>query len=167
RTYLTGKCAAQLSTPLTQAAIQARSTATPVERLAIEFVVGVLAGRSDGDPRATVDAARRFNQLASAVAAKGVEDTALYRHSVLISRNEVGSDPGQFAMSSATFHAACARRAQMFPHTMIATATHDHKRGEDARARLAVLSETPSRWQTAVEGWLTLTEPERSGPVEP
>ena len=36
---------------------------------------------------------------------------------------------------------------------MLATATHDHKRGEDVRARLAVLSEIPEIWIEAARGW--------------
>lgn len=85
----------------------------------------------------------RFQQLSAPTAAKSVEDTAFYRYGRLLSRNEVGSDPAIFAISPDAFHAACAARLSDFPRALLATATHDHKRGEDVRARLAVISEWP------------------------
>lgn len=91
-------------------------------------------------------AGTRFNQLSAPVAAKAVEDTAFYRYGRLLSRNDVGFDPSRFGVSVAEFHADCARRLATFPHAMLATATHDHKRGEDVRARLAVISEIPEEW---------------------
>ncbi|MCD0504132.1 hypothetical protein [Bordetella petrii] len=99
-------------------------------------------------------ALRRFQQLTPPLAAKAVEDTLFYRHGPLLSRNEVGTAPGQFALPTAEFHAACAARARRFPAAMLATATHDHKRGEDVRARLAVLSEIPLEWLRQVQQWL-------------
>jgi (1->4)-alpha-D-glucan 1-alpha-D-glucosylmutase len=101
----------------------------------------------------------RFEQLSSPVAAKSVEDTAFYRYGRLLSRNDVGSDPGQFALSPAAFHAACAARAREFPAALLATATHDHKRGEDVRARLAVLSEIPAEWEAQLRRWMRLNAP--------
>jgi (1->4)-alpha-D-glucan 1-alpha-D-glucosylmutase len=98
----------------------------------------------------------RFQQLSAPVAAKSVEDTAFYRYGRLLSRNEVGSNPGQFALSPAGFHAAMLDRAKKFPGALLATATHDHKRGEDTRARLAVLSEIPDAWETAITRWMRL-----------
>ena len=98
----------------------------------------------------------RFQQLSAPVAAKSVEDTAFYRFGRLLSRNEVGSNPGQFALSPAGFHAAMLERAKKFPGALLATATHDHKRGEDTRARLAVLSEIPDAWETAITRWMRL-----------
>ncbi len=98
----------------------------------------------------------RFQQLSAPVAAKSVEDTSFYRYGRLLSRNEVGSTPAVFAMPPAAFHAACQDRLKRLPRAMLATATHDHKRGEDTRARLAVLSEIPDEWETAVNRWLRL-----------
>lgn len=98
----------------------------------------------------------RFQQLSAPVAAKSVEDTAFYRYGRLISRNEVGSTPAQFAMTPAAFHAAQGQRAASLPHAMLATATHDHKRGEDTRLRLAVLSEIPDEWEAALIRWVRL-----------
>ena len=98
----------------------------------------------------------RFQQLSAPVAAKSVEDTAFYRFGRLLSRNEVGSNPGQFALSPTGFHAAMLERSKKFPGALLATATHDHKRGEDTRARLAVLSEIPDAWETAIVRWMRL-----------
>ena len=103
----------------------------------------------------------RFQQLSAPVAAKSVEDTAFYRYGRLLSRNEVGSYPGQFALSPQAFHAACTERQRRLPHAMLATATHDHKRGEDSRARLAVISEIPDEWETAITRWARLNQPLR------
>ena len=87
-----------------------------------------------------------FQQLSAPVAAKAVEDTAFYRYGRLLSRNDVGFDAARLGSSVAAFHQACADRLAAFPDAMLATATHDHKRGEDLRARLAVLSEIPDEW---------------------
>jgi (1->4)-alpha-D-glucan 1-alpha-D-glucosylmutase len=108
-------------------------------------------------------ASRRFEQLSVSVAAKAVEDTALYRYGCLLSRNDVGSDPAHFASTSREFHADCVARAARFPAAMLATATHDHKRGEDVRARLAVLSEMPMPWADHVHRWMKLNTSYRTG----
>jgi (1->4)-alpha-D-glucan 1-alpha-D-glucosylmutase len=120
----------------------------------------------NGAPPTHAGSARRtaqtvFSQLTAPVAAKAVEDTACYRYGRLLSRNEVGADPGEFALSVEQFHAANLERSQRFPHAMLATATHDHKRGEDVRARLAVLSEIASDWSSALRAWSTLNAPHR------
>lgn len=96
-----------------------------------------------------------FQQATSPMAAKAVEDTACYRYGRLLSRNEVGADPGHLALDIPTFHALCAERARDYPHNLLATATHDHKRGEDARARLAVLSQANvvTHWASTVGLW--------------
>jgi (1->4)-alpha-D-glucan 1-alpha-D-glucosylmutase len=104
-------------------------------------------------------AVTRFQQLTPPLAAKSVEDTAFYRYGRLISRNEVGSDPGDFALTIDAFHAKCVRRARTFPNAMLATATHDHKRGADTRARLAVVSEMPNRWTATLQRWIVLNRP--------
>lgn len=88
----------------------------------------------------------RFQQLSAPLNAKAVEDRAFYRHVVLLSRNEVGSRPDHFALSTRAMHTRASMRASRHPRAMLATATHDHKRGEDSRARLAVLSEHPLWW---------------------
>jgi (1->4)-alpha-D-glucan 1-alpha-D-glucosylmutase len=98
-------------------------------------------------------ARRRFEQLTSPVAAKAVEDTAGYRYGRLLSRNEVGADAGRFALATPAFHAQAQARRAAHPDALLVTATHDHKRGEDVRARLAVISEIPDRWEEAVRRW--------------
>ncbi|MNX59177.1 Maltooligosyl trehalose synthase [compost metagenome] len=99
-------------------------------------------------------ALRRFQQLTPPLAAKALEDTLFYRYGPLLSRNEVGASPDGFSLSGEDFHALCASRASTHPRAMLATATHDHKRGEDTRARLAVLTEMPQRWLQAASGWI-------------
>jgi (1->4)-alpha-D-glucan 1-alpha-D-glucosylmutase len=99
---------------------------------------------------------RRFQQLTGPVTAKGVEDTAFYRYYPLASLCEVGGDPMRFGLSPAAFHEANAQRLADWPHTLLATSTHDTKRSEDVRARLNVLSEVPERWDRAVRGWQRL-----------
>ena len=94
-----------------------------------------------------------FQQATSPVAAKAVEDTAGYRYGRLLSRNEVGVDAARMAITADEFHRHCAERAATLPHNLLATATHDHKRGEDLRARVAVLSEVSARWVVTVERW--------------
>lgn len=103
----------------------------------------------------------RFQQLTSPVAAKAVEDTAGYRSAVLISRNDVGFDGEHFSHSPEQFHEANGQRARQFPRTMVTTATHDHKRGEDVRARLAALSEQATNFATQVEHWRRIAAPLR------
>ncbi|HJV52455.1 MAG TPA: malto-oligosyltrehalose synthase [Noviherbaspirillum sp.] len=103
----------------------------------------------------------RFQQLTPPLAAKSVEDTAFYRYGRLLSRNEVGSDPCRFAIGVDEFHRANLARAERFPHSLLATATHDHKRGEDVRARLAVLSELAGEWGRVVHEWMQMNAPAR------
>lgn len=95
----------------------------------------------------------RFQQTAAALAAKGVEDTAFYRWTRFAALNEVGGDPAAFGVGLEEFHAHCARTARRWPATMTSLGTHDTKRQEDVRARLAVLSEMPTEWVTAVRQW--------------
>ncbi|MFD4836671.1 malto-oligosyltrehalose synthase [Achromobacter sp. NPDC058515] len=99
-------------------------------------------------------ALRRFQQLTPPLAAKALEDTLFYRWGPLLSRNEVGASPDGPTLSPDAFQALCADRARTHPRAMLATATHDHKRGEDARARLAVLTEIPDTWTQAAGRWL-------------
>ncbi len=99
------------------------------------------------------DFVRRFQQFTAPAMAKGFEDTALYQYLCLAALNEVGGDPREFGSTVAAFHRANADRARDWPHTMLATATHDSKRGEDVRARLAALSELPAAWRLALRRW--------------
>jgi (1->4)-alpha-D-glucan 1-alpha-D-glucosylmutase len=98
----------------------------------------------------------RFQQLSSPVMAKGVEDTAFYRYYPLASLNEVGGDPARFGVSVNAFHRRNLIRREVWPNGMSASSTHDTKRGEDVRARINVLSETPGEWYRAIRRWRDL-----------
>ena len=146
---------------IASALADARRRNPAVEHSIFDFLGSVLWPQGPLDrlePSAPVDEARlalamRVQQFTAPVQAKGVEDTAFYRYGVLLSANEVGGDPAHPAVSPDTFHQAVARLRARWPYGMTATATHDTKRGEDARARLNVVSELPSDWHTAVAGW--------------
>lgn len=100
--------------------------------------------------------AMKFQQYTSPVMAKGFEDTALYRYHRLIALNDVGGDPRQFGLSVPAFHHANLERAQYWPHAMLTTATHDTKRGEDVRARLAGLTAIAPEWSREARRWARL-----------
>ena len=116
-----------------------------------DWVAKVLCDGATGDG---TDAARvfrrRFQQLSGPVMAKGVEDTLFYRYGRWLVLNEVGGDPSGFGLAPRDFHAVTAARAARWPNMLIATATHDTKRGEDARARLVGLTHEPELWQDIV-----------------
>ena len=97
----------------------------------------------------------RLQQYTGPVAAKGVEDTALYRYVPLTALNEVGGEPDSFGVHDHAFHARNRFRAREYPEALLTTATHDHKRGADTRMRLLALAEVPDRWAEVVE---TLSE---------
>jgi (1->4)-alpha-D-glucan 1-alpha-D-glucosylmutase len=139
----------------------AAATCLPGDRSVVELIGKWLAGEAtpaDGEAL-LARALTAFHQLSAPVAAKAVEDTAFYRYGALLSRVDVGFDPGRFAATPGDFHAAAQARREHFPSSMLATATHDHKRGEDVRARLAVLSEIPDEWSAALERWLRQSAP--------
>jgi (1->4)-alpha-D-glucan 1-alpha-D-glucosylmutase len=98
----------------------------------------------------------RFAQTASAVAAKGVEDTAFYRWYPLLSLNEVGGDPAHPGIVPEDFHCWCESMQKHWPLTMTTLSTHDTKRSADARARLAVLAELPEQWAAECSAWSAL-----------
>ena len=119
----------------------------------ITEILPLLAG---GDAEATV----RFEQATGAIMAKGVEDTAYYRYNRAIGLNEVGGDPGRYGSTLAQFHAAQQHRQQHWPDSMTTLSTHDTKRSEDVRARLAVLPELGDRW------YATAAELLRQAPID-
>jgi (1->4)-alpha-D-glucan 1-alpha-D-glucosylmutase len=142
---------------LTAAADHAQRTCLRMDR-AVVAAVGEWLGANvrDASPEQS-DAIRRFRQLSAPLAAKSVEDTAFYRYGPLLSRVDVGFDPGWFASGVADFHRASIQRWKTHPVSLLATATHDHKRGEDVRARLAVLSEIPQEWTSKLRCWMDRT----------
>lgn len=135
-----------------QGAARTASERRPDRRAEIELARDLTLGRLGDGPSAR-EFTVRFQQVCAAVAAKGVEDTAFYRWLRLVSLNDVGGDPDRFGTSVTEFHACCARLQRDWPATMTALTTHDTKRSEDVRARLAVLSELPREWGQAVTAW--------------
>ncbi len=94
-----------------------------------------------------------FQQFTGPLMAKGFEDTVLYVYDRLLSLNEVGGNPDQFGILLEEFHKFNMNRAKLWPHSINATSTHDTKRGEDARARINVLSEMPDEWEMRIKVW--------------
>jgi (1->4)-alpha-D-glucan 1-alpha-D-glucosylmutase len=131
-----------------EAAAAARPGLGPAEAAALDRLVAALLLE-----RPAPEAVRRFQQLSGPAMAKGVEDTALYRDTRLVARNEVGGNLGRFGRPVSELHRANAEREARWPRSLLATSTHDTKRGEDVRARLAVLSECPDRWWPLAERW--------------
>jgi (1->4)-alpha-D-glucan 1-alpha-D-glucosylmutase len=123
----------------------------------VAFLVAILLGRHRGLEEDNL--AARLQQTTGAVAAKGVEDTAFYVYNRFAALNEVGGDPSLFGLEPAAFHAAAAETAARRPATMNTTSTHDTKRSEDVRARLALLSEIPGPWTEAVSRWSARNQP--------
>ncbi|HWK58394.1 MAG TPA: malto-oligosyltrehalose synthase [Parapedobacter sp.] len=97
---------------------------------------------------------QRCMQLTGALMAKGLEDTLMYAYNRYIGANEVGGSPAEFSRSVADFHQFMEERSQYQQHTLNATATHDTKRGEDASARLQVITAFPRAWSAAVATWM-------------
>jgi malto-oligosyltrehalose synthase len=150
---------------LSRAVRRAKQTCSPADAWLVDLLGAWLGGapiRKNNDPLQNV-ALVKFQQLSAPLCAKAVEDTAFYRYGRLISRNDVGFDVRRFAASPAEFHDAMQRRAARLPHALLATATHDHKRGEDVRSRLAVLSEFADDWAAAVARWVDAAIAELAG----
>ncbi len=116
----------------------------------------ILFDRQRDEDKDRAEFAMRFQQLTGPVVAKGVEDTAFYTYVRFVVLNEVGGSPDRFGVSIPAFHAMNSERLARWPRTMTTTSTHDTKRGEDVRARLAVLSEIPEAFATWVREWQEL-----------
>ena len=125
----------------------------------------VAAPKSGYSHRQVTRFAMRFQQYSGPVMAKGLEDTAFYRYNRLVALNEVGGHPDHFGVSVSAFHRANQDRARNWPGNMLASTTHDTKRGEDTRARLYALSEMPEEWERQVQTWSRLLRARR-GDVE-
>ncbi|HEX4448163.1 MAG TPA: malto-oligosyltrehalose synthase, partial [Polyangiaceae bacterium] len=116
---------------------------------------------TDEERQARIRFALRFQQLTGPVMAKSVEDTAFYRYPRLLSLNEVGGDPARFGESIEAFHRQNFERSRSWPLSMIATSTHDAKRGIDAASRISVLSEMPEEFERALRELSSLAEGSR------
>lgn len=150
------------------AAVQAALYRNPVMETSIfHFIRSMLLpsskpGLSAKEYESRVRFAMKFQQYTGPVQAKGVEDTAFYRYCPLLSLNEVGGDPGRFGDSVEHFHEVNRERLNKHPLSMSATSTHDTKRGEDARARINVLSEIPQQWREHVMRWFRINSSART-----
>ncbi len=131
-----------------------------------DFIFGILTtaicdGRPPAYCKAVLAFTMKFQQFTGPVMAKGFEDTSLYRYHRLIALNDVGGDPECFGFSVKAFHAATQDRIRNWPHTMLATSTHDSKRAEDVRSRIAVISEAPAAWRLALSRWRRMNRSKR------
>jgi len=138
-----------------QAAVaQVRAARPDVDAELLALIVHLVLDPAarDGDADA-LDFVLRLQQVSSAVMAKGMEDTTFYRAVALAALNEVGGGPRPFSASVAELHAHNATVQSRWPETLLATTTHDTKRSEDVRARLALLSEIPTEWARTVLAW--------------
>jgi (1->4)-alpha-D-glucan 1-alpha-D-glucosylmutase len=116
-----------------------------------------LPATTDAQLRAHRAFVMKFQQITAPITAKGIEDTALYRYNRLLALNEVAGEPGIYGGGGVrAFHADAEYRVRHWPHEMLASSTHDTKRSEDVRARLAVLSEMTTPWRDAVRRWMRI-----------
>jgi (1->4)-alpha-D-glucan 1-alpha-D-glucosylmutase len=159
RTYVTPAGVSEEDARYIRLAIASAKWRSPAADTSIfDFISEVLltrigAGQSAAYQEAVIKFAMRFQQFTSPVIAKGLEDTAFYRYNRLVSLNDVGGDLHRFGITTAEFHAANQERSRSWPHTMLATSTHDSKRSEDVRARIDVLSEVSSLWRLRLRDW--------------
>jgi len=158
RTYVAQEVSADDRRNIEWAVGAARRHTPAMESSVFEFLQRVLTGdAANGCPEARrqdlFGFVMRFQQFTASVTAKGMEDTAFYRYNRLVSLNEVGGNPRCFGMSLQAFHAASLDRARHWPHTMLATSTHDNKRSEDVRTRIDAISEFPVEWWTRLQRW--------------
>jgi (1->4)-alpha-D-glucan 1-alpha-D-glucosylmutase len=156
RTYVTASGGEAADVALLEAATRdAQETREVDDRQVLDFVKRMLlVDVMDAEDRAIAQHfATRFQQTSGALTAKAVEDTAFYRYNRFLALNEVGGEPDVFGEPMAAFHRTMLERHARQPLGLSSTATHDTKRGEDARARLYVLSEMPAVWAAAAERW--------------
>lgn len=162
RTYITASQTSEEDLRYVQWAIaQAKKHSPAADILILDFIGQLLTlvhlnEYSAGVRRSIIKFVLKFQQYTAPVMAKGLEDTALYIYNRLTSLNDVGFNPSAFGISAAAFHQANKQRLAHWPHAMVATSTHDSKRGEDVRARINVLSEIPDEWQRHLNRWSRL-----------
>ena len=139
----------------------AKTRRTDVDPGLFDFIGDVLSLQSRGDKEA--EFLLRFQQFTSPVMAKGVEDTVFYCFNRMIGLNEVGAAPGRNGVSLDEFHAYCAKMHADHPQTMNTLSTHDTKRSDDVRARLAVLTEMPGQWRGSLRRWSRMNRQFKTG----
>jgi malto-oligosyltrehalose synthase len=148
RTYLTSSASEDDASRIARAVSAAAETSTGEVRRALDLAAGVFGNATNN----AFEFAQRWQQLSGAVMAKGVEDTATYRYSGLLSHADVGCDPEHPSTTPSELQRFLISREQ-YAQTLNATSTHDSKRSEDARARLFTLSEVPQKWTRLVSKW--------------
>ena len=158
RTYIAERVSAQDRRYIEWAVARAKRRSQASDISIFDFILSALLDRpvqgcAPGHAQQVHSFAMKFQQLTAPVTAKGVEDTAFYRYTRLVSLNEVGGDPERFGFTLAAFHGASLDRAKRWPHTMLAGSTHDSKRSEDVRARINTLSEMPAAWRLSLRRW--------------
>jgi len=141
-----------------QAASKAKKRNPAISPSIFDFLMDVLLlnypqGIGEEEKEAWLDFTMRFQQITGPVMAKGVEDTAFYSFNRFVSLNEVGGSPERFGASLDAFHGQNIERIKYWPHTLIASSTHDTKRGEDVRARMNAISEIPGEWRRGITVW--------------
>lgn len=147
RTYLDGGGDSRDHRELALAIGRARQSCPQLQPAHFDFLANVLESQADEyDSASVADLVLRFQQLTGPVMAKGLEDTALYRLNRLISLNEVGAHPDRFSTSIKAFHTSNLRRQHSHPQCLLATSTHDTKRGEDARLLVSSIADRPEPW---------------------
>jgi len=150
-----------------RAIVAARRRNPSIEKAVFDFLRGILLLRLPDHPtheqrEAHIRFVMKFQQCSGPVIAKGLEDTAFYIYNRLTALNEVGGNPGLFGIEPSEFHRLNCERRELIPHSLLATSTHDTKRSEDVRMRLAALSEVPQEWREAVTKWSKLNNKFRS-----
>ena len=163
RSYVSGETTGAEDRRQLQTTIQRAKSANPGLLLELNFIERFLLLKfadhvTEEERGRWVHFVMRFQQLTGPLMAKGFEDTTLYVYNRLLSLNEVGGDPDRFGVSVDEFHGFNRRRLAQWPHSLNATATHDTKRGEDARSRLYALTERPSLWTQGVLRWHRMNE---------
>ncbi|RPI50278.1 MAG: hypothetical protein EHM55_21770 [Acidobacteria bacterium] len=156
RTYIGERGISEFDRAAISGAIADAARRNPLMEASIfSFLQGMLLPAPGlDDARERLHFTMKFQQLTGPVQAKGVEDTTFYRYNVLVSANDVGGHPQRLGVSPDQFHRANLDRLSRHPLELIATATHDTKRGEDARARINAISELPADWRRSVSEWL-------------
>lgn len=170
RTYIDGSAASDDDRrDIDWAIAQARRTENAPDGSVFDFLHALLTTDLVAQPKsgysrhAVVRLAMKVQQYSGPVMAKGLEDTAFYRYNRFVALNEVGGHPDHFGVSVSAFHQINHQRAHRWPHAMLATSTHDTKRGEDTRARLYVLSEMPQEWEHHLQAWSRIARVRRGG----
>jgi (1->4)-alpha-D-glucan 1-alpha-D-glucosylmutase len=168
RTYVTAEGISENDAGYIRRAIALAKWRSPAADASVfDFVREVLLtsiaeGQDPAYQKAVTAFAMKFQQFSSPVMAKGLEDTAFYRYNRLVSLNDVGADLHRFGTVTADFHKANQERLRDWPHTMLATSTHDSKRSEDVRTRIDALSEMPGLWRLRVREWRRFNRVHRS-----